>query len=183
MGKPTIGMNEVDLVLKVNEHHVDLIEAKAKPVHLFFLVWLPIPMWRPCRWSSRWSWWTKSWGWLRRKCAQFAQFALFGLITDSGPDVNLISNTAIPLLALSKCIWVLNSLTRFFRIHQFMLWFKLSVILLSRSVLYWFEDKVTWGAKRWHLKKQLWVDRGPVTPRKRFLAQFVKKKNSLSNDR
>ena len=36
MGKPTIGMNEVDLVLKVNEHHIYLIETKAKPFHLFF---------------------------------------------------------------------------------------------------------------------------------------------------
>ena len=36
MGKPTIGMNGVDLVLKVNEHHIYLIETKAKPVHLFF---------------------------------------------------------------------------------------------------------------------------------------------------
>ena len=80
----------------------------------FFWFDFLIPMWRPCRWSSRWSWWTKSWRRLRRKCAQFAQFALFGLITDSGPDVNLISNTALPLLALSKCIWVLNSYTLFF---------------------------------------------------------------------
>ena len=36
MGKPTIGMNEVDLVLKVNEHHVDLIETIAWQAHLFF---------------------------------------------------------------------------------------------------------------------------------------------------
>ena len=56
--------------------------------------------------------------WLRPKCALFA---LFGLIADSGPDVNLIPNTGqvLGLLVLSK--WLLNvtyALSSFYTFFQ-----------------------------------------------------------------
>ena len=57
--------------------------------------------------------------WLRPKCALFA---LFGLIADSGPDVNLIPNTGqvlSGLLVLSK--WLLNvtyALSSFYTFFQ-----------------------------------------------------------------